>query len=118
MVEAAEPMDPEHSEVETLDPGLPDAASSTSTGRWWWGPGIGDLDVKSTHCPDSHSRDANHRKDSDSNKAPVDVEASVTLGGTSSDYKAPGKAVLVGTLKGRHCSFSIIGSCTGPYKRN
>ena len=47
--------------------------------------------IKSTHCPDSHSRLANHRKDSDSNKAPVDMEASVTLGGTSSDYKAPGK---------------------------
>ena len=66
--------------------------------------------MKSTHCPDSQSRDANQRKDTDSTKALVDLKVSVTLEAPAVTTRHQAKH-LVGTLKGRHCSFSTIGSC-------
>ena len=72
--------------------------------------------MKSTHCPDSHSRDANHRKNTDSTKASVDLEVSVTLEALAVITRHQAKH-LVETLKGRHCNFSIIGSCRS-YRRN
>ena len=71
--------------------------------RWPWM-------MKSTHRPDSHSRDANQRKDTDSTKTPVDLKVSVTLEAPAVTTRHQAKH-LVGTLKGRHCSFSTIGGC-------